>query len=632
MFKKMNPLFIIIMWAIFISIQADPVEDKQALLDFIEHIHHSRPLNWNKEASVCSSWIGVACNRDKSRVIGLHLPGMGFQGHIPHNTLSRLSALEVLSLRSNAISGSFPLDLVELKNLTTLYLQSNELSGSLPDLSVWNNLSIVDLSNNGFDGSIPPSVSKSSHLTALNLSNNSLSGDIPDIDIPTLQQLDLSNNGLTGVIPKSLERFPIWIFSGNRNLSSTTTTLPPLPGQAPNAQPAKKAKKLGEPALLGIVIVACVLLCVLIALLIICCQSKRRNRRRELPENIQKKEISLKKMASENHDNNRLVFFEGCNLAFDLEDLLSASAEVLGKGTFGVTYKAALEDSTTVAVKRLKEVVSAKREFEQQMEVIGHIRHENVSALRAYYYSKDEKLVVHDYYDLGSVSALLHGNRGENRTPLDWETRLKIAIGAARGIAYIHSQNNGKLVHGNIKASNIFLNSEQYGCVSDIGLAWLMSSMPPPIMRAAGYRAPEVTDTRKATQASDVYSFGVFLLELLTGRSPIHATGGEEMVHLVRWVHSVVREEWTAEVFDLELLRYPNIEEEMVEMLQIAMSCVARLPEQRPKMADLAKTVEEIRRANNGNHQSFDTTSETSGSTTFPHLGAETVSPSTVPQ
>ncbi|KAE8736414.1 putative inactive receptor kinase [Hibiscus syriacus] len=325
-----------------------------------------------------------------------------------------------------------------------------------------------------------------------------------------------------------------------------------------------------------------------------CYQSKKRNRRQELPENTRKKDFALKKTASESRDkNNRLVFFEGCNLAFDLEDLLSASAEVLGKGIFGVTYKAALEDSTTVAVKRLKEVASAKREFEQQMEVIGNIRHEHVSALRAYYNSKNEKLVVHDYYDLGSVSDLLHGKRGEGRTPLDWETRLKIAIGAARGIAYIHTQSNGKLVHGNIKASNIFLNSERYGCISDIGLALAMSPMPPPILRAAGYRAPEVTDTRKATQASDVYSFGVFLLELLTGKSPIHATGSEEIVHLVRWVHSVVREEWTAEVFDVELLRYPNIEEEMVEMLQIAMSCVVRVPEQRLKMTDVAKMVEE---------------------------------------
>lgn len=179
--------------------------------------------------------------------------------------------------------------------------------------------------------------------------------------------------------------------------------------------------------------------------------------------------------------------------------------------------------------------------------------------------------------------------------PLDWDTRLKIALGAARGIARIHVENGGKLVHGNIKSSNIFLNTKHYGCVSDLGLATISSSLALPISRAAGYRAPEVTDTRKAAQPSDVYSFGVVLLELLTGKSPIHTTGGDEIIHLVRWVHSVVREEWTAEVFDVELMRYPNIEEEMVEMLQIAMSCVVRMPDQRPRMSEVVKMIENVR-------------------------------------
>lgn len=146
-----------------------------------------------------------------------------------------------------------------------------------------------------------------------------------------------------------------------------------------------------------------------------------------------------------------------------------------------------------------------------------------------------------------------------------------------------------------------------------------MSPMPPPVVRAAGYRAPEVTDTRKATQASDVYSFGVLLLELLTGKSPTNATGSEEVVNLVRWVNSVVREEWTAEVFDIELLRYPNIEEEMVEMLQIGMACVVRMPEQRPIMLDVVKMVEEIRRVGTENQPSSENKSEISSSTPTPH-------------
>ncbi|KAM7489250.1 hypothetical protein LguiB_026734 [Lonicera macranthoides] len=293
-------------------------------------------------------------------------------------------------------------------------------------------------------------------------------------------------------------------------------------------------------------------------------------------------------------EKNMLVFFEGTNCAFDLEDLLRAEAEMLGKGT----YKAELEDFTVLVIKRLKELGVTKRKFKQQMEVVGSIRHENVAPLRAYYCSKDEKLMVYDYYNQAN-----RGNGRTPRTPLDWETRLRIAIGTARGIAYIHTQAGGKLVHGKIKASNIFLNSEQHGCVSEHGLTTLINQAVPPNAKIAGYQAPEVTKTSKVTQASDVYSYGVLLLELLTGKSPAYCIGGDQSYHLVQWVNSVTREEWTAEVFDVEVLRYPNIEEEMVELLQIGMTCAERVAKQRPKMTDVVKKVEDIRRKLNPKFQ-----------------------------
>lgn len=611
----LSSVLLLVVGAGVLRANADLAGDKQALLDFADNLPHSRYLNWTESSPVCSNWVGVTCDKDGSRVIALRLPGVGFHGPIPANTLGRLSDLQILSLRSNAITGSFPSDFANLKNLSYLYLQSNKFSGPLPwDFSVWKNLTILNLSNNAFNGSIPSSLATLTQLDGLNLASNLLSGEIPDLQLPQLQLLNLSNNNLHGSVPKSLERFPSSVFAGN-DLSFPNSTPHPSPVISPpcDLQPRSKTPRmLNGMALLAIVIAGCLLALASVGILIFIRRSKRKGEEM-FSGKLPKMRMSPEKAISRSQDaNNRLVFFEGCNYAFDLEDLLRASAEVLGKGTFGISYKAILEDAVTVVVKRLKEVSAGKREFEQQMEIVGGIRHENVVELKAYYYSKDEKLMVYDYYSQGSLSTLLHGKLGEDRTPLDWDSRMRIALGAARGIARVHLENNGRLVHGNVKSSNILINPQQYGCVSDLGLAAVMSSLAPPISRAAGYRAPEVTDTRKAGQPSDVYSFGVVLLELLTGKSPVHATGYGEMVHLVRWVHSVVREEWTAEVFDVELMRYPNIEEELVEMLQIAMACVVRMPDQRPKMADVAKMIENVRCLETNNRPSSENRSERS--------------------
>lgn len=185
-------------------------------------------------------------------------------------------------------------------------------------------------------------------------------------------------------------------------------------------------------------------------------------------------------------------------------------------------------------------------------------------------------------------------NRCLGRT-LDWDSRVRICLGAARGIAHIHSASGGKLTHGNIKSSNILLTQDLNGCVSDFGLTPLMG---PPIIpsRSAGYHAPEVFETKRATQESDVYSFGVLLLEMLTGKAPGQsAGGGDDVADLPRWVQSVIREEWTAEVFDVELMKYENIEEEMVELLQIAMVCVGMVAGMRPKMDEIVRRIEEMR-------------------------------------
>lgn len=200
---------------------------------------------------------------------------------------------------------------------------------------------------------------------------------------------------------------------------------------------------------------------------------------------------------------------------------------------------------------------------------------------------------------------MMVGNRGPGRIPLDWTTRVSLVLGAARGLARVHEEyETARIPHGNVKSSNVLLDKNGVACISDFGLALLLNPVHA-TTRLGGYRAPEQVEVKRLSQKADVYSFGVLLLEVLTGRAPSKfpspssgnpvAEEEEQAVDLPKWVQSVVRDEWTAEVFDQELLRYKNIEEELVAMLHVAMACVVTQPEKRPSMSEVAKLIEEIR-------------------------------------
>ncbi|KAL0298400.1 UNVERIFIED_CONTAM: putative inactive receptor kinase [Sesamum radiatum] len=287
----------------------------------------------------------------------------------------------------------------------------------------------------------------------------------------------------------------------------------------------------------------------------------------------------------------KLVLVSGFPPAFDVRDVILSSAEFLGSGTFGSSYMATMENGVKIVVKRLKPMDISVAEFKRQMEIVGNVRHENVATLRTYYFSKGERFMLYDYYGNGSVFALLHGQTSENPNHVDWATRLRIAIGTARGIAEIHTQNDGKLVHGNIKSSNIFLNPQQYGCVADLGVANMAAIT---FMPTAPCYALEVRNTQTMSHASDVYSFGILLLELLTRKSPVHVPGGPEAVDLVKLVSSVKGKDMTAKVIDADLLKYPAIREQMLKVLQMGLSCVAKSLKRRPKMSEVVKMLEDM--------------------------------------
>ncbi|EEF28958.1 probable inactive receptor kinase At1g48480 [Ricinus communis] len=635
-------LFLLFFFTIFLPFsKPDLAADRAALLKLRSSVG-GRTLFWNITQQSPCSWAGVAC--EGNRVTVLRLPGVALSGQLPEGIFANLTQLRTLSLRLNALNGHLPSDLGSCTNLRNLYLQGNMFSGEIPEfLFGLHDLVRLNLGENNFTGEISPSFGNFTRLRTLFLENNRLSGSVPDLKLDKLEQFNVSNNLLNGSIPERLHLFDPSSFLGNslcgQPLAScsgnSNVVVPSTPTD--EAGNGGKKKNLSAGAIAGIVIGSIVGLFLIVLILMFLCRKKGSKKSRSIDiASIKQQELAMPgekpigevengsgggygngngngysvaaaaaaamvghgkggAAGGEVNGGKKLVFFGKAARVFDLEDLLRASAEVLGKGTFGTAYKAVLEMGTVVAVKRLKDVTITEREFKEKIETVGALDHESLVPLRAYYFSRDEKLLVYDYMPMGSLSALLHGNKGGGRTPLNWEIRSGIALGAARGIQYIHSQ-GPNVSHGNIKSSNILLTQSYEARVSDFGLAHLVGPSSTP-NRVAGYRAPEVTDPRKVSQKADVYSFGVLLLELLTGKPPTHALLNEEGVDLPRWVQSIVREEWTSEVFDLELLRYQNVEEEMVQLLQLGIDCAAQYPDNRPSMSEVTNRIEELRRS-----------------------------------
>ncbi|XVF44201.1 hypothetical protein PTKIN_Ptkin02bG0101900 [Pterospermum kingtungense] len=634
-------LHFLLSFVFFFLVQAIPSPDLKPLMDFKSASDKANKLtSWNSTTDLCT-WTGVTCLQN--RVSRLVLENLDLTGSF--QPLTSLTQLRVLSLKQNRLSGPVP----NLSNLTALklvFLSHNELTGEFPaSVQSLFRLYRLDLSFNNFTGEIPVTVNRLTHLLTLRLEENRFSGPLSNLNLPNLQDFNVSGNRLSGQIPESLSSFSESAFGSNAALCGTpkekcksigsdptepgsngALASPLMPGRnptvvasSPSSMPATgnpnktpysqrhSAAKISPLALIAIIL-GDVLVLALISLLLYC--YFWRNYVAKMRDGKGSKVLEGEKIvyssspypAQPGFERGRMVFFEGVK-RFELEDLLRASAEMLGKGGFGTAYKAVLDDGNVVAVKRLKDAnVGGKREFEQQMEVLGKLRHPNLVSLKAYYFAREEKLLVYDFMPNGSLFWLLHGNRGPGRTPLDWNTRLKIAAGAARGLAFIHNTcKTLKLTHGNIKSTNVLLDKSGTARVSDFGLS-IFASPTNNAPRSNGYRAPELSsDGRKPTQKSDVYSLGVLLLEILTGKCPsIVDNGGPGygyggVVDLPRWVQSVVREEWTAEVFDLELMRYKDIEEEMVGLLQIAMACTCASPDQRPKISHVVKMIEEIR-------------------------------------
>ncbi|PPD77718.1 hypothetical protein GOBAR_DD25371 [Gossypium barbadense] len=268
---------------------------------------------------------------------------------------------------------------------------------------------------------------------------------------------------------------------------------------------------------------------------------------------------------------------------------------VIGEGGYGIVYIGVLTDGAKVAVKNLlNNRGQAEKEFKVEVEAIGRARHKNLVRLHGYCVESAYRMLVYEYVDNGNLEQWLHGDVGDV-SPLTWDIRMNIILGTAKGLAYLHEGLEPKVVHRDVKSSNILLDRQWNPKVSDFGLAKLLRSertyVTTRVMGTFGYVAPEYACTGMLNEKSDVYSFGVLIMEIISGRSPVDYSRPQGEVNLVEWLKIMLGDRKSKEVVDPKLPEMPA-SKALKRVLLVALRCVDPDATKRPKMGHVIHMLE----------------------------------------
>ncbi|RLM52648.1 protein STRUBBELIG-RECEPTOR FAMILY 6-like [Panicum miliaceum] len=567
----------------------------------------------------------IPYNLPNKKLEKLNLAGNQFSGGVPYS-ISTMPKLQYLDLSSNSLTGNLPQSFSSLPSLKTLYLQNNQLTGSINVLA---NLPLDDLNvaNNRFTGWIPNELKK---INSLQTDGNSWStGPAPPPPPPPFTAPPHSRS--------NRRKSPGQHFNGSNNSSSGGSS------------------GIGAGAIAGIIISVLVIGAVVAFFLI-----KRKQRKGAMPEHYEQRQpfnsfpsnelkvvrfynivemkpiqeattveveslpspaaVSLKPppKIERNHsfDDDDIAskpVAKKSNAApvkatvYSVADLQMATDSfnmdnLIGEGTFGRVYRAQFSDGKVLAVKKLNITALPSQSSDDLYELasnISKLHHPNLSELVGYCMEHGQHLLVFDFHRNGSLHDMLHLSDEYNK-PLSWNSRVKIALGSARALEYLHEICSPSMIHKNFKSSNILLDTELNPHISDAGLS---SFVPDAEFQASdqgsGYGAPEVDMTGQYTLKSDVYSFGVVMLELLTGRKPFDSSRPRSEQSLVRWA--------TPQLHDIDALDrmvdpalkglYPA--KSLSRFADVVALCVQPEPEFRPPMSEVVQAlVRLVQRAN----------------------------------
>nr|QAS62435.1 LRR receptor-like serine/threonine-protein kinase ERL2 [Sedum alfredii] len=552
----------------------------------------------------------------------LNLANNLLEGTIPHN-ISSCIALNQLNVHGNRLSGSIPLAFRDLDSLTYLNLSSNKFRGRIPpELGRIVNLDTLDLSSNDFSDSIPPSIGGLEHLLILNLSGNHLDGPIPAEfgDLKSIQIMDVSFNNLSGFIPTELgqlQNIASLILKNNNlqgaipqqltncfslaNLNFSYNNLsgfvPPLqnfsrfppdsfignallcgnwPGSICGPYSPKAKGIFSKTALV------CVTLGIITLLAMVAIAIYKSNQRKTYLKGRSLTVLSPPKL---------VVLHMGLAI-HSFEDIMRITENfnekyIIGYGASSTVYKCILKSSRPVAIKRIyTQFPHNLQEFETELNTVGSIRHRNLVSLHGYALSPFGNMLFYDYMENGSLWDLLHGPL--KKVKLDWDTRLRIAVGASQGLAYLHHDCNPRIIHRDVKSSNILLDENFEAHLSDFGIAKCLPATKTHastfVLGTIGYIDPEYARTSRLTEKSDVYSFGIVLLELLTGKKAV-----DNSYNLHQLILSKADDNTVMETVDPEVMVTCVDMSHVRKTFQLALLCTKSNLSDRPTMHEVSK-------------------------------------------
>ncbi|XP_034695931.1 protein STRUBBELIG-RECEPTOR FAMILY 5-like isoform X1 [Vitis riparia] len=552
-----------------------------------------------------------------------------------------------LDLSRNGFTGGVPYSISQMTDLNYLNLGHNKLNGQLSDMfGQLPKLTLMDLSFNTLSGNLPQSFGSLSSLTTLRLQNNQFTGSINVLaDLP-LNDLNIENNQFTGWIPNALNNIDN-IEAGGNSWSSEQAPPPPPGASSKNTHASRSSsnsgKGGGKSGMSGLAIAGVVLGSLLVLVILLALFSRRSspppshfldeerlsNHRpftpivsQELsndmhPTNykdfklsnssnsmdvkaLQKSpSIGLKPPPSLNDLANRLSVKRSTSIratAYSLADLQSATrnfatASLLGEGSVGRVYKAKYADGKVLAVKKISSSFfqsGQKQGFPEVVSSVSKLRHPNIAEIVGYCSEQGHNMLMYEYFRNGSLHQFLHLSDDFSR-PLTWNTRVKIALGTARAIEYLHEVCSPPMVHKNIKSSNILLDAELNPHLSDYGFAACHQHTSQNL--GVGYNAPECTKPSAYTLKSDVYSFGVVMLEVMTGRMPFDSSRPRSEQCLVRWATPQLHEIDSLEQMVDPALRGLYPPKSLSRFADIIALCVQMEPDFRPAMSEVVQSL-----------------------------------------